>query len=99
MKSAQRARRISMLLTMGVVYPFIVLADVLGWPAAVEFALGVLGLFTLVGTVLVMTDWSEWRADRARLRRERAIRKLARTETRHRRRLDARRGRDARQSR
>lgn len=57
---------------MGVVYPFILLSDALDWPAWVQFSLGILALATLVGTKLVLTDWDEWRADRARLRRERA---------------------------
>lgn len=75
MKSIQRARRISLVLSMGVVYPFVVLADALGWPPVVELALGVLTLVTLVGTVLLLTDWKAWRADRTRLRDERAARK------------------------
>lgn len=75
MKSIQRARRISLLLSMGIVYPFVLLADALGWPAAVELALGALTLVTLVGTLLLLTDWKAWRADRAKLRDERAARK------------------------
>lgn len=78
MKSAQRARKISLVLTMGVVYPFMLLADALDWSAGVQFALGSLALLTLFGTVLLLTDWKQWRADRAQLRRERAVRKRAR---------------------
>lgn len=78
MNSAHRARKIALLLSMGGVYPFMLLAGVLGWPALVQFALGLLALVTLVGTVLLLTDWSEWRADRAALRRERMTRKRAR---------------------
>jgi hypothetical protein len=55
------------------------LAGALGWPATVQFALGLLALVTLVGTVLLLTDWNEWLADRANLRRERAARKRARS--------------------
>jgi hypothetical protein len=87
MKSAQRARRISLLLTMGVVYPFILVADALGWPAAVEFTLGVIALATLIVPVLLLTDWREWRADRAQLRLEREARKHAGTKRRRARRL------------
>jgi hypothetical protein len=72
MKSAHRATKISIALTMGVVYPFVILADTLGWPAPVELGLGVLALLTLVGTKIAFTDWDEWRSDRKRIRRERA---------------------------
>jgi len=53
------------------VYPVIVLADALDWPVGVQFGLGVLAFVTLLGTRIVLTDWDEWRADRAKLRRER----------------------------
>lgn len=75
MRSAHRATKISIALTMGIVYPFILLADALRWSAWVELALGALALTTLVGTKIALTDWDEWRADRARLRRERARRR------------------------
>lgn len=75
MKSAHRATKISLALTMGVVYPFILLADALHWPSWVELALGAPALVTLVGTKVALTDWDEWRADRARMRRERARRR------------------------
>jgi hypothetical protein len=72
MKSAHRATKISIALTMGLVYPFIVIADALSWSAWIQLALGVLALATLVGSKLILTDWDEWRSDRARLRRRRA---------------------------
>lgn len=74
MSSARRARKISLILTMGVVYPFMVLADTLDWSAPVQFALGLLALVVLVGTTLLLTDWGQWRTDRAELRRVRAAR-------------------------
>ena len=73
MKSAHRATKIAIALTMGVVYPFILLADALAWSVWIQLVLGVLALVTLVGTKLVLTDWDEWRADRARLRHGRAV--------------------------
>lgn len=60
---------------MGVVYPFVLLADALRWSPWVELALGGLALVTLVGTKVALTDWDEWRADRARMRRERTGRR------------------------
>ncbi|HEV7773165.1 MAG TPA: hypothetical protein VGO48_07775 [Conexibacter sp.] len=78
MSSARRARKISLILTMGVVYPFMVLADTFDWSAPVQFALGLLALVVLVGTTLLLTDWGQWRADRAELRRVRAARKDSR---------------------
>lgn len=80
MKSIHRARKISLVLTMGIVYPLMLLADALDWPVGVQLALGVLALLTLVGTVLLLTDWSEWRADRAKLRRNRAEQKRIRAD-------------------
>jgi hypothetical protein len=71
MKSAHRATKISIAVTMGIVYPFVVVGDVLNWPAPLELGLGALLLVTLVGTKVALTDWDEWRADRARMRRER----------------------------
>jgi hypothetical protein len=89
MRSAHRATKISIALTMGVVYPFILLADALAWSAWVELALGILALVTLVGTKLALTDWNEWRVDRVRLRQERAARKREASELRRTRRADA----------
>jgi hypothetical protein len=71
MKSSYRATKIALLVTFLGVYPVIVLADALDWPVVVQFGLGVLALVTLLGTRIVLTDWDEWRADRAKLRRER----------------------------
>jgi Tfp pilus assembly protein PilO len=59
---------------MGVVYPFMLLGDVLEWPASIQLALVV-----LVGVAVLLTDWHQWRADRAQQRRERAIRKRERS--------------------
>ena len=78
MRSAHRARKISIALSMGVVYPLMLLGDALEWPVGVQFALGVLALVVLVGVAVLLTDWREWRADRARLSRERALRKRER---------------------
>lgn len=78
MRSAHRARTISLALSMGVVYPVMLLGDALDWPAGVQFALGALALVVLVGVAALLTDWREWRADRARLRRERAMRRQVR---------------------
>ena len=78
MRSLHRARMISLALSMGVIYPVMLLGDTLGWPAGVEFGLGVLVLVVLVGVVVLLTDWSQWRADRAQLRRDRAKGKRAR---------------------
>lgn len=78
MRSAHRARKIALALSMGVIYPLMLLGDALGWPAGVQFALGVLALVVLVGVAALLTDWHEWRADRAQLRHERALRKRAR---------------------
>jgi cytochrome c-type biogenesis protein CcmH/NrfG len=78
MRSAQRARKIALVLSMGVIYPLMLLADALEWPVGVQLALGVLALVVLIGSVVLLTDWTQWRADRAHLRRERAIRKRAR---------------------
>ena len=72
MRSAYRATKAALLVTFGGVYPVLLLADALGWPAGVQLAIGILALVTLVGTRVVLTDWDEWRADRDRLRRERA---------------------------
>jgi hypothetical protein len=71
------------------VYPFMLLADALAWPASVQMALGVLALVVLVGTTLLLTNWNEWRADRAELRRIRAERKCERTRSRRARRIGA----------
>jgi membrane protein DedA with SNARE-associated domain len=78
MRSAQRARKISLALSLGVIYPLMLLGDALDWPAGIQFALGVLALSVLVGVFLLLTDWQQWRTDRAKLRRERAARKRAR---------------------
>lgn len=48
-----------------------------------------LALVVLVGTTLLLTNWSEWRADRAELRRVRAERKRERTRSRRARRIGA----------
>jgi hypothetical protein len=72
MKSSRRATKISLLLTLGLVYPLMVLADSLDWPAGVQLALAILALVVLVGTKVALTDWAAWRADRTRMRRERA---------------------------
>lgn len=78
MRSAHRARKISLAISMGVIYPLMLLGDALEWPVGVQFALGVLALVVLVGVAVLLTDWHQWRADRAQLRRERAIRRRAR---------------------
>jgi hypothetical protein len=75
MKSSHRANKIALFLTLVGVYQWIVLADLLDWPFGVKFGLGWLGLLTLIGTKVALTDWGEWRADRARLRQERSRRR------------------------
>lgn len=89
MNSAHRARKLSLLLSMGGVYPFMLLADALDWSASVQLALGLLALVVLAGTTLLLTDWSEWRADRAELGRTRAEQKRERTRSRRARRIGA----------
>jgi membrane protein YdbS with pleckstrin-like domain len=78
MRSAHRARKISLALSMGVVYPLMLLSNALEWPAGVQLALGALALVVLIGVTVLLTDWRQWRADHAQLRRERALRKRAR---------------------